>query len=79
MLVGGPHLGGFFGCGDVQGAVKSGSVFDLSCGSVFRRACVLGFGLGERERLLGGIDMVQFGLSLVAKEPDELGEGYWFF
>jgi hypothetical protein len=37
------------------------------------------FGLVEAERVLSGLQMVQFGLGFVAEEPDELGQGYRFF
>ena len=68
-------MGGFFDCGGVEMAVESFGVLGFGFGSGFG---MRGFAL-EGEGLLGGVEVVEFGLGFVAEEAGELSQGYGFF
>ncbi len=78
VLMSSLQVGGLFGGCCVQGVVESLRALDFGEHFVVQGVGVRRL-LIQRQGLLGGGLVVQFGLSLVAEEPDELGEGYRFF
>lgn len=88
MVAGSASRCGFFRSGDMQGVFECSSMLRFA-GFLLLSAWLrehfavqrvqIGRRVLQRQRVLGGLQVVELGLTFVTKQASELGQGDWFF